>query len=132
MNLPHILVTCSPSLHLLSCTTGQISALSLTLSLISVHHVFTNSSLWCFIFPSCLYIFGSPRSSICSVGFRLGVCCPLCQRAHAVHAAELCLLQCRPSCQSPELPFPLLLQATSSALSASHLRSLIPVGNKYL
>lgn len=45
MILPHILVVCSSSLHSPSCNTGQISAVSLTLSLISVPHVFTNSSL---------------------------------------------------------------------------------------
>lgn len=84
------------------------------------------------LFPSFLYIMfsliphcGALSSSHVSVflaaweatyalsGSELRVCCPLCQCAHAVHAVEPCLLQCRRA----EPPFPLLLRDTSSAIS---------------
>lgn len=96
----------------------------------AVHHVFTNSSLRCFIFLSCLYIFGSSRGSICSTGFRAMCMLPGCQHAHAVHAADRCLSQRRRA----ELPFPLLLQGTPSVLSALpiHQHFMILVGVKYL
>lgn len=58
------------------------------------------------------------------------MCCPACQRAHAVHAAERCLLQRRRAA----LPFPLLLRGTPSILSTlpSHRDFVILVGVKYL
>lgn len=89
----------------------------------AVHHVFPNSSLRCFIFLSCLYIFGSSRGNICSGGFPAPCARPGC--AHAVHAAEPCLSQRRRA----ELPFPLLLRGTPLP---HHRHFVILLGVKYL
>lgn len=55
-------------------------------------------------------------------GPELCVCCPACQRAHAVHAVEQCLLQWRRA----ELPFPLFLCGTPAVLSMQSLSFCVP------
>lgn len=95
----------------------------------AVHHVFTNSSLQCSIFLSCLYIFGSSRGNICSGGFS-ATCvlpglpaCTCCSRSGAMPlAAE----EGWATLSSPS--------GTPSVLSAlpHHWHFVILVGVKYL
>lgn len=125
MILLHILVTCSPSLHSLSCKTAQISAVSLTLSLISVHHVFTNSSLVVVLYLSLLPLyFWQPKRQHMLCGVQSSTGAALCASKHMLFTQWRAA-----SCSGGGLSYPFLLRGTSSALSTSHLHLFDPRGN---
>lgn len=104
MVLPHILVTCSPSLHSPSCNTGHICAVSLTLSLISVHHAFTNSLLVVVLYlPLIPLYFWQPKRQHMLCGVQSSTGAALC-------ASELMLFAqwSRASCSAGGLSYPFL------------------------